>query len=54
MYVKENDAVFGKELESSSQKSGNIQSGLTLMQTPFVLELEFADSNVQVNALQET
>ena len=52
MYVKETDAVFGQELESFSQKSGIIQSGLNTMQTTFVLELEFASSNVQVNTLQ--
>ena len=43
MYVKETDACF-------SQRSGIIQSGLNAMQTTFVLEPEFADSNLQANA----
>ena len=45
MYVKETDACF-------NQRSGIIQSGLNAMQTTFVLEPEFADSNLQVNTLQ--
>ena len=53
MNVKATGAVFGQELEIFSQKSGIIQSGLNTMQTVFVLELEFASTNVQVNTLQE-
>jgi hypothetical protein len=41
MYQKEYNAVFGQELESFTQKSGIIQSGLNTMQTTFVLEMEF-------------
>lgn len=46
-YMREYNAVFGHELESFSQKSGIIQSGLNTMQTTFVLELEFMDTNVK-------
>ena len=45
MYIKETDAVFGQELESFSQKSGVIQSGLNTMQTTFVLECKFSPNN---------
>jgi hypothetical protein len=37
----ERNAVFGQELESFSQKSGIIQSGINTMQTTFVLEMDF-------------
>ena len=33
--------MFGQELESFSQKSGIIQSGINTMQTTFVLEMDF-------------
>jgi hypothetical protein len=39
------NAVFGQEMESFSQKSGVIQSGVNTMQTTLVLELEFESSN---------
>jgi len=38
------NAVFGQEMESFSQKSGIIQSGVNTMQTTLVLELEFESS----------
>ena len=41
LYSFERNAVFGQELESFSQKSGIIQSGVNTMQTTFVLELDF-------------
>lgn len=47
MYQREYNAVFGQELESFSQKSGLIQSGLNTMQTTFVLELIFGGNTVQ-------
>ena len=45
-FCREYNAVFGQELESFSQKRGIIQSGLNTMQTTFVLELEFAQTNL--------
>ena len=41
LYSYERNAVFGQELESFSQKSGIIQSGINTMQTTFVLEMDF-------------
>jgi hypothetical protein len=48
MYQKEYNAVFGQELESFTQKSGIIQSGLNTMQTTFVLEMEFGPNTKTV------
>jgi hypothetical protein len=48
MYQKEYNAVFGQELESFTQKSGIIQSGINTMQTTFVLELEFGQNTRQM------
>jgi hypothetical protein len=49
MYQKEYNAVFGQELESFTQKSGIIQSGINTMQTTFVLELEFGQNTRSIN-----
>jgi hypothetical protein len=55
MYQKEYNAVFGQELESFTQKSGIIQSGINTMQTTFVLELEFGQNTraIRVNPTTE-
>ena len=42
-YVRERDVVFGQELESFSQKSGIIQSGINTMQTTFELRATFGN-----------
>ena len=47
-YQYERNAVFGQELESFSQKSGIIQSGINTMQTTFVLELDFGSQGSNI------
>jgi hypothetical protein len=44
MYQKEYNAVFGQELESFTQKSGIIQSGINTMKNDIELELEFGEN----------
>ena len=44
-YERERNALFGQELESFSQKSGIIQSGINTMQTTFQMRLMFGTSN---------
>ena len=48
LYQYERNAVFGQELESFSQKSGIIQSGINTMQTTFVLEMDCGSSEVEI------
>ena len=52
LYSYERNAVFGQELESFSQKSGIIQSGINTMQTTFVLELDFGGQGSQTQTIQ--
>ena len=44
--------MFGQELESFSQKSRVIQSGLNTKQTTFVLEVELAETNTVEHIVQ--
>ena len=43
--------MFGQELESFSQKSGIIQSGINTMQTTFVLELDFGGQGSDIHTI---
>ena len=52
MYQWERNAVFGQELESFSQKSGIIQSGVNTMQTTFVLEMDFGAQGCDTQQVQ--
>jgi hypothetical protein len=47
LYQRERNAIFGQELESFSQKSGIIQSGINTMQTTFQLVIQFGQSNTK-------
>ena len=52
LYQYERNAVFGQELESFSQKSGIIQSGINTMQTTFVLEMDFGPQGSNIQTIQ--